>query len=109
MHPVATYATCERRARRSARAIERNSGALPESLLARGAWVARRRGAYAEGRTVAVAQIFGPHADEVLRFVNAILAMGWKRQGNPEEQPSALVAHYNIHPEALTDCYVCHR
>ncbi len=44
-----------------------------------------------------------------LRPESAIFAMGWKPQGKPEEQAPALLAHYHIHPEALTDCYVCHR
>jgi hypothetical protein len=43
-----------------------------------------------------------------LRPRNGIYAMHWRP---PRDMPSqdALLAQYDIHPERMTDCYVCHR
>jgi hypothetical protein len=44
-----------------------------------------------------------------LRPESAEYQMDWKPQGDDRKRGEALIAHYHVHPEALTDCYVCHR
>ena len=46
---------------------------------------------------------------ERLRPLEAITAMGWEPEGDAEELGAFLMEAYDIHPEELTDCYVCHR
>lgn len=47
----------------------------------------------------------GPH----LRPLDAMTAMEWQPQIAPEALAAQLMEEYDIHPETLTDCYVCHR
>lgn len=46
-----------------------------------------------------------------LRPESAEFSMDWSLPPgtDPRQLGMALLAHYHIHPEALTDCYVCHR
>jgi len=44
-----------------------------------------------------------------LRPETAEYSMDWQPAEDPRNLGTALLAHYQIHPEALTDCYVCHR
>jgi hypothetical protein len=44
-----------------------------------------------------------------LRPEAAEFSMDWQPAENKRDLGATLLAHYHIHPEALTDCYVCHR
>jgi hypothetical protein len=44
-----------------------------------------------------------------LRPETAEFSMDWQPADDPRNLGTVLLAHYQIHPEALTDCYVCHR
>ncbi|MGN6159914.1 MAG: cytochrome c3 family protein [Devosia sp.] len=44
-----------------------------------------------------------------LRPAQAEFSMDWQPADDPRKLGVALLAHYHIHPETLTDCYVCHR
>lgn len=44
-----------------------------------------------------------------LRPESAEFDMDWQLADDPKKTGAALIAHYHIHPETLTDCYVCHR
>lgn len=55
----------------------------------------------------------GCHRDPAprLRPEAAEFSMDWSppKGTDPRQLGTALLAHFHIHPEALTDCYVCHR
>jgi hypothetical protein len=44
-----------------------------------------------------------------LRPLDAVTAMEWTPEGDPDLLASELMLAYDIHPDKLTDCYVCHR
>ena len=44
-----------------------------------------------------------------LRPIETVTAMEWQAEEDPELLAPRLMAAYDIHPERLTDCYVCHR
>lgn len=44
-----------------------------------------------------------------LRPLDAVTAMEWAPEGDPSLLASRLMVAYDIHPDKLTDCYVCHR
>jgi Cytochrome c7 and related cytochrome c len=44
-----------------------------------------------------------------LRPLDAVTAMEWAPEGDPDLLASRLMLAYDIHPDKLTDCYVCHR
>jgi hypothetical protein len=44
-----------------------------------------------------------------LRPETAEFSMDWQPADDPKKTGAVLIAHYHIHPEELTDCYVCHR
>src|SRR3569623_1385884 len=44
-----------------------------------------------------------------LRPETAEFSMDWQPADDPRNLGTALLAHYKIHPDTLTDCYVCHR
>lgn len=44
-----------------------------------------------------------------LRPLDAVTAMEWAPRGDPDLLAARLMAAYDIHPDKLTDCYVCHR
>ena len=44
-----------------------------------------------------------------LRPLEAVTAMGWEPKADRDELAAYLLKTYDIHPETLTDCYVCHR
>jgi hypothetical protein len=44
-----------------------------------------------------------------LRPESAEFSMDWAPAGDRKKLAAALLAHYDIHPDRLTDCYVCHR
>lgn len=44
-----------------------------------------------------------------LRPESAEFSMDWTPADVPRKLGAALLAHFHIHPDTLTDCYVCHR
>jgi hypothetical protein len=44
-----------------------------------------------------------------LRPEDQEFAMNWVPRGDRRKLAAALMEHYDIHPDRLTDCYVCHR
>jgi hypothetical protein len=44
-----------------------------------------------------------------LRPRDAIFAMGWEAKDGGAAAQAELMTLYDIHPETMTDCYVCHR
>jgi hypothetical protein len=44
-----------------------------------------------------------------LRPLDAITAMEWEPEGDPALLATQLMLAYDVHPDKLTDCYVCHR
>jgi hypothetical protein len=44
-----------------------------------------------------------------LRPEEAEFSMDWQPADDPSKLATAMLAHFHIHPETLTDCYVCHR
>ena len=44
-----------------------------------------------------------------LRPLEAVTTMEWRPEGDPEEVARYLMETYDIQPETVTDCYVCHR
>ena len=53
----------------------------------------------------------GCHRDPApnLRPESAEFSMDWVPTDDPRKLGTALLAHFQIHPDTLTDCYVCHR
>jgi hypothetical protein len=35
--------------------------------------------------------------------------MDWTPADDPRKLGTVLLGHFHIHPDTLTDCYVCHR
>jgi len=44
-----------------------------------------------------------------LRPESQEFSMDWAPAGDRKKLAAGLLAHYDIHPDRLTDCYVCHR